>query len=366
MRLDQAALPLAAAVAVTAVSVVGTDLARFHAASAEADRRAQAVGHAAPPALTEVPTDGSAAPVRAATLTRKAVERVPDAAVRRESPVSVPPAPTYLLRSPAVRSTTAAPADPAPLPLMSSPPPPSPPPSPSPDGDGQTVRLAHANIKIGTSTFASDLATVSAGSPDFITLNEAAFRSDVQIRPPGYHSYRSMEHVYTRETPVLWRADRWDMVDTGTRWLTRRKVKWGERAVNWVTLRSLQTGRTVSVVSAHPAPTTRATAGLLPVFTEGLTRVVGELRAHGPVLVGGDLNAHYTSALYPRALLAAGDLTATYDTFGMPPGGTGDHRGGTIDYLLHTTGLRPTAQSKAELASDHDALFGTFELSATS
>jgi endonuclease/exonuclease/phosphatase (EEP) superfamily protein YafD len=235
--------------------------------------------------------------------------------------------------------------------------------SPSADPIDQTVRLAQANIKQGSPTFATDLAIVASHDPDFITLNEAGYRTDVQIRPAGYDSYRSMVSPFTRETPVLWRTDRWTKVGAGTRWLTVRHVTWGERAVNWVTLRSTSTGQVVSVVSAHPAPTTRATQGLLPVFATRLVSLVRTLEAHGPVLIGGDFNAQYAGHLYPGAILAGGGLTPTYATFGMPAGGTGDHFGATIDYLFYTAGLTPTAQSKAELNSDHDAVFGTFALS---
>jgi endonuclease/exonuclease/phosphatase (EEP) superfamily protein YafD len=350
VRLDQAALPLAVAVALAAVSVVGTDLVQLNAASAEADQQAAAAGRVGTAAaVVGGRADGSATPAAllpAATLSRKPAPARAHGTVRTEV-VRTPtqPAPTYVDRSLARSWAPAAPAPTQPL-------------------AGETVRVGHANIKVGTSTFATDLATVLESGPDFVTLNEVADRSDSQLRPPGYQSYRSMEHTYSRETPVLWRTDRWTLVDSGTRWLTTRKVKWGERAVNWVTVRSTRTGATVSVVSAHAAPTTHATAGLLPIFAQGLSELVGELKGSGPVLVGGDLNAHYTSASYPRALLSAGGLSATFDTFGIPAGGTGDHRGGTIDYLLHTTGLRPTAQSTAELASDHDALFGTFVLDA--
>lgn len=135
----------------------------------------------------------------------------------------------------------------------------------------------------------------------------------------------------------------------------------GERAVNWVTLQST-TGQVVTVVSAHPAPTVRRTQGLLPVFVDNLGTLVRELAATAPVLVGGDFNAGYHGPLYPTAGLAAAGLTPTYDAFGRPSGGTGDHGGATIDYLFHTDGLTPTSQSTRELNSDHDAVLATFRL----
>lgn len=226
----------------------------------------------------------------------------------------------------------------------------------------QRVHLAQANLKQGLPTFGADLAEVVATKPDFATLNEAGYRSDADIRPAGYDAYRATGSPYTSETPVLWNVRRWKDIDHGTEWMTRRKVKWGQRAVNWATLRSLRTGNVVTVVSAHPAPTLPRTEGLLGRFARHLVQLVEHLEKRGPVLVGGDLNAHYTSALYPSTIFEHGGLTATYATFGLPVGGTGDHGGASIDYLLYTAGVRPTAQSTEELHSDHDALFGTFRI----
>ncbi|MBZ5739013.1 endonuclease/exonuclease/phosphatase family protein [Nocardioides mangrovi] len=226
----------------------------------------------------------------------------------------------------------------------------------------QRLHLAQANLKQGEAKFAADLAEVTEGRPDFVTLNEAGYRTDEEIRPQGYDAYRGLSSPYTRETPVLWRKHRWEAIGHGTRWMTRRQVRWGQRAVNWVTLRSTRTGNVVSVVSAHPAPTLPRTEGLLPKFAKHLVTVVTHLEKRGPVLVGGDLNSHYTSSLFPRTIFDKGGLTSTYATFGMPVGGTGDHGGATIDYLLYTSGLVPKEQSTAELHSDHDAVFGTFKL----
>ncbi|WP_243059359.1 endonuclease/exonuclease/phosphatase family protein [Nocardioides sp. SR21] len=290
-------------------------------------------------ALAVPPPPADPAPVRsAATLRLRPTPTAPPAAPERveKRVVTLPTQPVVV--PPAVAKAPAAPTP-------------------------TSVSITQANLYQGMSAalFAQDLAAVASTEPDFITLNEAGHRGDAEIRPPGYASFRTTGSPYLAETPVLWRTDRWTQVDAGSRWLTTRKVKWGERAVNWVTLRSTA-GQVLSVVSAHPAPTLRRTAGLLPVFMDGLAVLVRELRSRGPVLVGGDFNAGYHGPLWPGDALATAGLTSTYDAFGVPDGGTGDHGGHTIDYVFHTAGLTPTAQSTRELTSDHDAVLASFSL----
>ena len=238
--------------------------------------------------------------------------------------------------------------------------------SPDPTPQPVPVRMVQANIKVSqpAAAFAADLAKVLTGGPDFITLNEAHSRSYAQITPPGYASYRGMDSPYTRETPVLWRTDRWEELAVGTRYLTTRRVKWGVRAVNWVRVRNIGTGQVLTVISAHPAPTNRATAGLLPVFASRLAGLVHQVDDQGPVLVGGDFNAGYRGRLYPGAAFASAGLSPTYAQFGAPVGGTGDHGGATIDFVLYQSGrdLTPQRQGTYELQSDHDAVWVDFLL----
>lgn len=229
-----------------------------------------------------------------------------------------------------------------------------------------SVRLAQANIfyDLPRTKWLADYERVRALQPDFITLNEAAYRTDAELAVDGYAIKRGYDNSSTRETPVLWRTDRWTEVASGTSTLTNRKVRWGVRAVNWVTLKHLTTGKVISVVSAHPAPTISATQGLLTEFMTGLTALVKDLSASGPVFVGGDLNVQYESTPYPTGALNAAGLEATYDTLGRPDGGTGDHRGGIIDYLLYQPdrGVTVTGQGKVEQNSDHDTMWADFTL----
>lgn len=239
--------------------------------------------------------------------------------------------------------------------------------APAPLTGALDVRMTQANIYAGQSPAAwmADYQRVLATRPDFITLNEAARRSPAELAVQGYGIYRSEKSNITRETPVLWRTDRWTSIATGTEFLTTRRVKWGVRAINWVTLRSLTTNQIVSVISAHPAPTRKFTAGLLQEFSQKLAARANTLGAKGPVFVGGDLNSHYQTPTWPAQILAGGGLQATYDTLGRPASGTGDH-GATIDYVLYQPGkgVKVNRGGNVELASDHDALWADFTLPA--
>jgi endonuclease/exonuclease/phosphatase (EEP) superfamily protein YafD len=227
------------------------------------------------------------------------------------------------------------------------------------------VRMVHANIlsRMGAGAFVADLREATAGAPDFVTLNEAV-RPPELLTLPDYAFHRGSDSRWTLETTVMWRTDRWEALSTGTRYLHQRGGTWGTRAVNWVTLESLETGKVVSVVSTHASPVGKGTPDLLPLYMSGLSALVRELSAQGPVFAGGDLNAHYGSGRFPRAGLSAGGLATTYDVHGMPPGGTGDHFGSTIDYLMYqpASGVTSTSQWKTELLSDHDAVAGDFHL----
>lgn len=227
------------------------------------------------------------------------------------------------------------------------------------------LRFVQANIRrtLGAGDFVADLRRAAAGQPDFLTVNEGVRPAELFAQAlPGYSIYRGPDSRWTLETTVMWRTDRWQAVGSGTRYLHARGGRWGTRAVNWVRLQDAVTGRTVSVVSAHASPDSPHTHGLLPVFMGRLSALVRELSASGPVFVGGDLNVHYTSGRFPRPAMSAAGLVPTYDAFGMPAGGTGDHGGATIDYLLYQpgAGVTATGQSKLELRSDHDAVAGTF------
>ena len=204
-----------------------------------------------------------------------------------------------------------------------------------------------------------------AHAPDFITLNEVDHRSDAEITPAGYDMYRGTADRWALETPVLWRTADWSRVDAGTQVMhDRRGVKWGKRTANWVTLRNAD-GTVVSVISAHTSPTVRTTHGLLDVYMQNLNALVARLSTQGTVLVGGDLNVAYRAGDYPGRIMADGGLASTWDRFGKPAGGTGDHNGAVIDYVLfhQSPELTPDDDGTFELHSDHDGVFADFTIS---
>lgn len=236
----------------------------------------------------------------------------------------------------------------------------------SPTGVQIEVRLAQANLpgRAPAALFARHMKQLASHRPDFITLNEVNRRSRAQITPPGYLSYRSKDSAATAETPVLWRVDTWEKVSHGTAYLTTRTVKWGVRAVNWVTVKHLTTGEVVTVVSAHPAPNRPQTAGLFDEFMGALVDLTGQLATQGQVFIGGDLNVGYRGQRWPKALLAEAGLKTSYGRFGKPLVGTHDG-GAVIDYLLFrkTDNLRLTKTGTRQLAgSDHHGIWAKFKI----
>ncbi len=235
--------------------------------------------------------------------------------------------------------------------------------------DGSDITMVQANIpmRLPVEEFQSDLRTVFAPQPDFITYNEVERRDDSVIAPGSYDVHRDPKNRYTAATAVAWDTDRWTKVASGTTRLSNyREVPpgWngllGLRFANWVTVESA-TGRRVSVVSAHLAPLARTMPDLVRPSVTRLGGLVQALAPQGPVLVGGDFNVHYTSGRYPRDLFDAAQMVPTYDTIGgyFP---TGDHQGATIDYLFNRGNgqLRADRHFKKELNSDHDAVIGGF------
>lgn len=233
-----------------------------------------------------------------------------------------------------------------------------------PPAAGGTIRVTQANLLSGQpdGKFAADARTVQSSHPDFITYNEVPYRSDALLAPAPYALWRT-RGKYTGETPVAWDTDKWSMVAQGTKMLNDRhgrlpgqKVEWGVRYANWVTLAGLD-GERVSVISAHLAPKASNTEGLAEQAIRRLGRLAAQLRASGPVLVGGDFNFHYTSRDYQRALLTENGFTPSYDVLGsyFP---TGDHHGATIDYIFLNQASQFVVQDQyvTELNSDHDAV----------
>ncbi len=226
------------------------------------------------------------------------------------------------------------------------------------------VRITQANLLSGQpeKRFKQDLRSVFAENPDFITYNEVPYRPDNLLAPDGYQLWRSPGR-YQSATPVAWRSDRWSPLTQGTLTLSHRrgkvkgkKVEWGIRYANWVTLTGAS-GQRISVVSAHLPPKHKITEGLAQQSIRRLGRLATTLRASGPVLFGGDFNMHYPSRDYLRAQLNRAGMTPTYDVLGSYAP-TGIHRGATIDYIFMSpvTSFNVVAQHTTKLNSDHLAV----------
>lgn len=214
--------------------------------------------------------------------------------------------------------------------------------APEPTPVSAPIRIVQANIKsgMGEARTKADIAAVFRQKPDFVTYNEVTYRPDRLLVPAGYAMHRTAG-AYTGETPVVWNTARWNMVETGTYLISNRmrppgskkKFELGLRYANWVTVQS-NTGQTMSVVSTHFSPEGGYTEGITAPSFRRLGQLVAQLRARGPVLVGGDMNTNYKNPDdYPRAVVAEAGLTPTYDVLGtaLP---TGVYRNATIDYVF--------------------------------
>ncbi len=235
---------------------------------------------------------------------------------------------------------------------------------------GGAVTAIQANIKSSLSVerFQADVRTVLGERPDVVTYNEVPLRVDTVLAPEGYDIYRKRKNRYTSATAVVWRSDRWSLVDSGTFRISNyrqipkgRNIRLGLRFANWVTLSNAE-GRQLSVVAAHVAPLDKNMPDLLRSSVRRIGKLVKQLAPAGPVLVGGDFNVHYTSGRYPRDLLGSAKLVPTYDSLEshFP---TGDHQGATIDYVFNRGAdvLGATRHRAVELKSDHDAVVTGFD-----
>ncbi|WP_141014067.1 endonuclease/exonuclease/phosphatase family protein [Nocardioides sambongensis] len=181
------------------------------------------------------------------------------------------------------------------------------------------VTTAVANIPNRTSSsgFAASMATLTSASPDFLLLNEVSRRSTRQIAAlaPGYGVYRdpvpdrSPGGVQSMNNVIAWREDSWHLVDGGrikivdndVGYLRGRAFVW-DRYATWGVLQH-QDGAIVSVISTHMmtnpvrAPRQPGSPGQsrLQRYAAGMDRLTAAVRtlaAHGPVLLGGDMNSH--------------------------------------------------------------------------
>ncbi len=237
---------------------------------------------------------------------------------------------------------------------------------------GGTVRLADANLEfLGShANFAADLKQVLATSPDTVTLNEVGSRSNAQLTPAGYASYRPTQDRLNGNA-VLWRTDRWSLVDQGSVVIVDDgPVKYDrDRGATWVTLQGRQGQGRISVISTHhmqnPAklgPDKPLRQQLYATGMERLKALVTQLSPQGPVFMAGDFNSGFREnvAWSPRVVLGPIGVKAAMEKMGIVPTHDG---GGIIDYVFYQASRATVvSQSVTELRSDHDLVRNDFSL----
>ncbi len=239
------------------------------------------------------------------------------------------------------------------------------------------VDVAVANIPNRTADagWRSSMGTLTAGLPDFITLNEVSQRSTESIESllPSYQAHRS--EVFdgslgaagqSRNNVVLYRSDRWTLlaggmvrvVDDDRGYLHKRPFVFDRFAV-WAVLRATD-GSTVSVISTHmptnprkyPAQPGSQAISRAERYGRGMDTIIAmsdQLSTYGPVLIGGDMNSHPGDG--PWA--AADKLTAA---------GFGYAKDSGVMYLFHEGTDPLLASRQVGIVSDHPALLATVSL----
>ena len=239
------------------------------------------------------------------------------------------------------------------------------------------VRVAVANLPNRTSPggFVSSLRSLTADGADFVTLNEVSGRSIDGIRAaaPGYDAYRdptpdrSTGGSQSMNNVVMWRMDRWNMIDGGRLKVVDndigvhggRRFVW-DRYATWAMLQRKDDGAIVSVLSLHmptnpgkfPAQPGGASMSRVERYSRGMDVLVSSVRAlaaHGPVLVGGDMNSHHSQG----AWTAAAKMTAAGYRYVKDRG---------VMHLFFQGGVDLVSNRQIGVASDHPAIITTLDM----
>ena len=233
------------------------------------------------------------------------------------------------------------------------------------------ITMAQANIprRSGLDGFRASMPKVLSKNPDFVTLNEAGGWSLAQIEAaaPGYDAFRvsapsesGAGAEQAMGNVVLWKRSTWtkanggrvQLVDDDKTFYDGRPVTW-DRFATWVILERAD-GAVVSVVSTHHMtnphrwpkqhgnpPLTRPQqygAGM-----DLLLQLRNSLAAHGPVLIGGDMNTQASYTDLPWAAAAK-----------MKGAGYGWHNHG-VDFIFFPQhqGVRLEQGWDGTMVSDH-------------
>ncbi|HET6561112.1 MAG TPA: hypothetical protein VFG72_04500 [Marmoricola sp.] len=192
-------------------------------------------------------------------------------------------------------------------------------------------------------------------------------------------------------TPILFRTDRFDLEETGSRLAADRTFVGRKGAgpatiaakyVNYVKLREKTTGRYLYVLNSHAVASVQGPDGrsngnarrmaMYRQHMETLKSMVSEFTSRGvSVFVVGDLNVNYRRDVrvqdpaFPYANLSQVRVETSYASLGLPQIGT--HEAGTrlIDYIsyLQRRTLKPLSQEILfGYASDHRPVLVEFRL----
>lgn len=247
-----------------------------------------------------------------------------------------------------------------------------------PVDESLTVSVANIPRRTSGTGFTRSMAAISADGQDVLVLNEVGSRSLDALRAaaPGYAAYRdpvpdrSTGGSQSMNNVVMWREDRWNLVDAGRvkvvdddRGFNRGVAFTWDRYLTWTVLQSRRTGAVVPVVSLHMptnpvrAPRQPGTPGQtrLQRYDDGMDRVLGVVRvlqAHGPVLLAGDMNSHPTQGSWTAAAKMGSIGYAHVKDRG-------------VMYLFHPASAAVTSARELAIASDHPAVVATVDLRGT-
>lgn len=241
-----------------------------------------------------------------------------------------------------------------------------------------TTAVANLPNRTGDGPFAASMRTLVSGAPDFVMLNEVSRHETHELRTlaPGYGAYRDERPDGTlgggpqsMHNVVMWRAEEWTLVDAGRvklvdddRGFRRGKPFIWDRYAIWATLQR-QDGVVVSVVSTHmmtnparyPGQHGRPRMSRAQQYGVGMDVLVATVRtlaAHGPVLVGGDMNTHGREGPW----VAASRLSAA---------GYGYAKDNAVMYVFFPDDAEVVSHRQVRIASDHPAIVTTLDLTGT-
>jgi hypothetical protein len=183
------------------------------------------------------------------------------------------------------------------------------------------------------------------------------------------------------QEPILWDKSKYKMLDSGSRKISDAadhipgRGHYPAHRATWVRLQDKRTGAVFTSVSVHtiardrgPRATPRIDAISKHQFRQ-LADLTHDLKKHGPVIIGGDLNTSpLQHASWPREILHHAGLRSNWDQLGTKQfHHHGTHGHSFIDNFLTLKDMRDQLKIRGQrivrgLHSDHDALEATYRL----